>query len=805
MNRLRFDESYRSNGLGNANVWNIDAVRYYDSLGRLVNLNLPYSSGSNGYRQWSYDVLNRQTSAQLFQSNGTLDRTTTTTYLGRTIQTTDPRSNTVSRVTDVLGHLREVIDPAPGGTTQYTYDAFGNPNQTIDAIGATSSATFNLRGFRTQMVDADEGTWNYTGDSLNELVSWTDAKSNAFSVVYDRLGRRTSRTEPEGTSTWTWGSSASLHNIGQLQQVNGGYTENLTYDSAARLQSQSIVSDQTYTYNYGYNPQGLLYTVTYPTSPIPTGTTGANFVIQYTYSAGEPVELQDITNAATPLWTSNSSTDARLSATETLGTGTAAVAVATGYKAWTNQILSLQAGTGGSTINVQNLGYTWDTTDNLTQRGDANQIGTCTVNGTSSTLCEVFTPDALNRLSSSTLNGVSNLTVSYDAAGDITSKSDVGSYTYPAPTGAHPHGATAAGSNSYTYDANGNVATKNGLTQTWTSYNVPSTLQGAPSGSTRTSQISYGADRDRFKEVSSYSNGTETTEFVGTVLEKMTTGSPSVSYWRHYVSTPSGVQIIISRNSDSSTTRSYVLTDHLGSSDTVVNAATGAVVTKDSSSPFGQRRQSNWTAGVPSSWYQTAPLAQATRRGFTFHEQLDGVGFIHMNGRVYDPTVGRFLSGDPITGDGSDSQRANPYSYVSNRPLNLTDPTGLDPKGDDLTEIVVTAGRIADNGGTITITDLSPGDVSKMLGKTGLGDLAGVSAEQVVGMAPGANDGIGTTSVGSPGSITVTGTRTESWSEYNADLKKELAFWDANLAETADYPGPLGTNQDESTSRSDQA
>jgi RHS repeat-associated protein len=51
----------------------------------------------------------------------------------------------------------------------------------------------------------------------------------------------------------------------------------------------------------------------------------------------------------------------------------------------------------------------------------------------------------------------------------------------------------------------------------------------------------------------------------------------------------------------------------------------------------------------------------------------------HLNGRVYDPTIGRFLSVDLDTGDGTDSQRVNPYSYVNNRPLTDTDPTGYDP------------------------------------------------------------------------------------------------------------------------------
>jgi RHS repeat-associated protein len=64
-------------------------------------------------------------------------------------------------------------------------------------------------------------------------------------------------------------------------------------------------------------------------------------------------------------------------------------------------------------------------------------------------------------------------------------------------------------------------------------------------------------------------------------------------------------------------------------------------------------------------------------RGFTGHEHLDEVGFIHMNGRIYDPTIGRFLQADPIIQDASDGQNFNRYSYVSNNPLSLTDPSGF--------------------------------------------------------------------------------------------------------------------------------
>jgi RHS repeat-associated protein len=63
-------------------------------------------------------------------------------------------------------------------------------------------------------------------------------------------------------------------------------------------------------------------------------------------------------------------------------------------------------------------------------------------------------------------------------------------------------------------------------------------------------------------------------------------------------------------------------------------------------------------------------------RGFTDHEHLDDLTLIHMNGRVYDPLVGRFLTPDPNIQFKDYLQSYNRFSYVSNNPLNTRDPTG---------------------------------------------------------------------------------------------------------------------------------
>ncbi len=63
-------------------------------------------------------------------------------------------------------------------------------------------------------------------------------------------------------------------------------------------------------------------------------------------------------------------------------------------------------------------------------------------------------------------------------------------------------------------------------------------------------------------------------------------------------------------------------------------------------------------------------------RGFTSHEMLEAHQLVHMNGRIYDPKLGRFLSADPFVQSELDLQNHNRYTYVLNRPLSFTDPSG---------------------------------------------------------------------------------------------------------------------------------
>ena len=140
----------------------------------------------------------------------------------------------------------------------------------------------------------------------------------------------------------------------------------------------------------------------------------------------------------------------------------------------------------------------------------------------------------------------------------------------------------------------------------------------------------------------------------------------------------------------------YLHYDALDSVDMITDGY-GNVVEHRSFDPWGKMRSVIWEDD------RVTNIAQQliTNRGFTGHEHIEEVGLIHMNGRVYDQELGRFLSADPVIQAPLVTNSFNRYSYVWNNPLKYTDPTGFstkDKKECSADSASLTGGERSDSG-----------------------------------------------------------------------------------------------------------
>jgi RHS repeat-associated protein len=658
MTRLEFDQNERGFRLrsqragGGVSIATVDS----DDRGLLFRQYLPYwdGGGSPGYWQQDYDLLGRPTSAQLLDSGHVVERSTTIRYDGHATTETDSLDHATTGTRTAWGKLSDVVD-ALGGRTRYEYDAFGRLQVVRNAANNTiATATYNARGMKLTHADADMGSWTWTRNALGEVAALRDAKGQLIRFEYDALGRVTKRIAPDGTENWAWGGTAASNNIGRLAGIAGpAYAENFTYDSIGRPATRTIVSDASYRYDYSYNTLGLLDSITYPAAG-----TGKPFRIRHEYDAGRVSRIVNGNSPGDAFWTLNAEDAAGNRLDESFGS---ALRVVSGFTPVGGMLDYRQSQAGG--VTVQNLAYDWDANGSLTQREDLKQ-----------NLVESFRYDALDRLDESRRNGVVNLELDYDAIGNIRRKSDVcptlaACYIYHAT---RKHAVVSAGGRNFVYDANGNMTKRDGASIGWTSNNLPASIAHSNGNN---SQFSYGPGGKRWKQVAKHSSTTETTVYAGELFEKVTRAG--VTTWRHYVETPSGIAVIHLRNGDGSpAAMHYLAQDHLDSTDRILDAEGNSVVA-ESFSAFGSRRKANWT-GAPTA-AELAQIAAVTRDGFTGHEHLDNLDLIHMNGRVYDPGLGRFISADPYVTLPYDGQGLNRYAYALNNPLAFVDPSGFDP------------------------------------------------------------------------------------------------------------------------------
>src|ERR1700722_13550741 len=121
---------------------------------------------------------------------------------------------------------------------------------------------------------------------------------------------------------------------------------------------------------------------------------------------------------------------------------------------------------------------------------------------------------------------------------------------------------------------------------------------------------------------------------------------------------------------------SYMLEDHQGGVSAIA-AGAGTAGVNERFSAFGTRRNPSTWSGAPTTT-DLNTIASLSRQGYTFQTWLgQSMGLNHMNGRVEDAILGRFISPDPIIQDLSNAQNYNRYTYVLNDPLTYIDPSGF--------------------------------------------------------------------------------------------------------------------------------
>ncbi|EDO26568.1 predicted protein [Nematostella vectensis] len=145
----------------------------------------------------------------------------------------------------------------------------------------------------------------------------------------------------------------------------------------------------------------------------------------------------------------------------------------------------------------------------------------------------------------------------------------------------------------------------------------------------------------------------------------------SISYLDNIALAAGGIQV-----GTGSPFERYLHKDHLGSIVAVTDNQ-GVLLERSSYDAWGKRRNLDGTDDQSFDQLGQGLLPSlSTHHGFTGHEMLDDMSLVHMNGRLYDPIIARFVSSDPFIDTLYSTQGLNSYSYVLNNPLNATDPDG---------------------------------------------------------------------------------------------------------------------------------
>ncbi|WAP55056.1 polymorphic toxin-type HINT domain-containing protein [Streptomyces sp. S465] len=655
--------------------------------------------------RYAYDGLGRQTEARQIAGNGdggsvlgvtkTIyggDRTTVIPPVGGTATTTltDARGQT----TELRQHHQRTADAAYD-TTTYTYTPRGELKKVTDPAKNSWTYAYDLLGRLTKATDPDKGTSTSVYDDRGQLTSTTDARDTTLAYVYDGLGRRTElhKDSPGGELRAKWVYDTVREAKGYLAestryQGSQAYTSKVVaYDRLYRPLRSSVTIPAsegalqgTYLSTTSYKVSGLVEGTGYPkagalpaTTVVSTyedetlrpvaidGSQGLKSTINYSLT-GKPLQYELSHNGGKKTW-----------ATNTYEWGTQRLATARVDRqdiAGVDQFNSLRYDEAGNVLSVSDVSrsgtdnqcFTYDYLRRLTEawtQGDTNCAAapSGSVLGGPAAYWHSYTYDQVGNRRTETL---------HNPTGDA-KKDTKRTYGYPEPGGAQPHTLTsveATGPNgtsqeSFGYDKAGNATTRTLGGDTGTlAWDVEGHLAKATEpvegGSDKVTEYLYDADGNRLIG----RGATETTLYLGNTEITLPKGSTTPKATR-YIDLGGGNQAV----QEDDGTVSLTLADHHGTAQLAIDTATQKL-TQRRTLPFGDVRGTQ-----PTDWPGTKGFVGGT-------DDTKTTGFTHLGAREYDPTIGRFLSVDPVMEPG-DTQQMQGYAYANNNPLTFSDPTGL--------------------------------------------------------------------------------------------------------------------------------
>lgn len=690
----------------------------YDVMGRTVTVTKPRIQGVDPTLRTTsiYDDIGRIKSVT--EELGDIDGTgnpksavTTTSYVGFTNCTEKVVAGVPEDRCEQKGALGKVISvlDALDNTVGYTFDADGNMIGTYDPNGNAIDVYYDQRGRKSATTDPDLGAWSYTYDGFGDVLTQTDAAHQTTTMTYDNLGRMTSKTDSSGTSAWAY--DAAPNGIGKVSGMTGpidarlaGVCQNpyldqtpelhtgrwFTYTPFGQLDTTTECADgDTFVTANGYDQYGRQEQIYYP--PV----NGSQLVVGYHYTGIG--HLQFVTDQAdgSVLWTAKAMNALGQVTSETTSNGVETTSTRNASMGWLTQRKSIAHGDSDKLI--QDWVYQYDEGGNIKLRARYDEVN-------SSPSEEFFSYDPLNRVTGAQTRIVADElweSYGYDALGNLTSKNGK-TYTYSGCMAgsrqAGPHAVCNAGvaGDQYAYDANGNMVSGSSRTITYNAANKVSRIVSAPivseGNDTGTVNFIYGADENRVVQDVQGPDGTSArTVYVGlgatgrSMYERTTKGSNVQHVHFIYAGDAHGgnafaLRVVTTDGGSSKTENKFYYFDRLGSV-TAVADRVGHVVDANWGGPdAGVLGYDTWGARRAPDGHPANPAhfnLPVGARQFTGHEQIPDVGLVNMNGRVYDPVLGRFLSPDPTVQFVADLQNLNRYTYVLNNPLRDVDPTGF--------------------------------------------------------------------------------------------------------------------------------